>query len=71
MNMEIKRGNIFYNKNKNYYAVVTTCVFTDTIRFVCMMFDGYETDHKYMRDKIFTRTELSNEDSFNQVGGIY
>ena len=70
-NMEIQKGNIFYNHVDNLYLVVTSCIFTDRVRYICMVFNGYETQHQYFNDKIVTYEDLDNEEIYNAVGGIY
>lgn len=69
--MEITRGDIYYNKIENKYLVVTGCVYTDTIRYICMVFDISGNTRYYENDTIKTQSELENEDIYNQVGGIY
>lgn len=70
-NMEIQKGDIFYDHVNNLYLVVTNCIFTDRVRYICMVFNGYETHHQYFNDKIVTYEELDNEEVYNAVGGMY
>lgn len=71
VNMEIQKGDIFYDRKNNLYLVVTNCIFTDQVRYICMVFNGYETHHQYFNDKIVTYEELDNEEVYNTVGGLY
>lgn len=68
---EIERGSIFYDKLCNYYLVITGAIYIDTVKYVCMIFDGYETDHMYLKDVLVTMDDMTDEERFNQVGGIY
>lgn len=66
----IKRGDIYYNSIANLYYVVTgfNCIGGNTIN--TMIFEGYETDHKYLGDGTLDVYE-SEKDYMYQVGGIY
>ena len=67
---EIKRGNIYFNSITNLYYVVTGVNTIGGNIFNTIIFDGYETNHKYLGDGTLTVKE-SEEDYFYQVGGIY
>ena len=67
---EITRGNIYYNKYVNNYLLVTGAIFIDEVKYVCMVFDGYESDHHYVCDRIVPAS-VFEEDRYVRVGGIY
>ena len=69
--MDILRGDIFYNKKDNIYLIITDCVYTTEIHYVCMAFDGYKTLHCFIDNYYLTSSELEDETIYNQVGGIY
>ena len=54
-------GDIFYDHVNNLYVIITGAVFTDELRYICMEFDGYETDHSYLKNSIYTKAELEDE----------
>lgn len=66
---EILRGDVYYDYVCNEYYIVTNSLGRE--RFICMVFDGYETDHTYLQDEILYKIDFHNESRMYKVGGIY
>ena len=64
-----ERGEIYFNHINNLYYVITNHINDRKVR--CMIFDGYNTDHKYINSEIVNYDDLDNENKYYQVGGIY
>lgn len=65
------KGNIYYDTKNNIYHVITTDVSLENT-VGCMMFEGYQTQHKYIASMVVAADHYDKYDEkFVQVGGIY
>lgn len=67
----MEKGSIYYDTKSNMYNLITSHVSAENT-VSCMIFDGYQTQHKYIASCTVAADFYDKHDErYVQVGGIY